>query len=68
MISLFNKHPKDVCLTYFQHWKFSMELSGKLFIGSTKALIHAFIPFIFISSTSDLNRDIEKRLGETGCK
>lgn len=68
IFSLFLDHPTKVCLTYFQHWKFATEMSGRLLIGSGQALAHAFFPFLFITSTSDLNKTIEKRLTETGCR
>ena len=50
---MFN-HPSNVCMTYLQHMKLSIELSSLFFIGSIKAFIHAFIPDIYITSSSDL--------------
>lgn len=67
-MSMFYEHPQNVCLTYFQHWKFATEMSKILLIGSGQAFIHAFFPFLFITSTSDLNNEISKRLSEIGCR
>lgn len=68
MFQKFTEHPTNVCLTYFQHWKFAMEMSGKLFIGSGQALVHAFFPFLFITSTSDLSEKLNQRLSDVGCR
>ena len=46
-------HPKSVCLTYYQHFCFSMNVTKKLLIGSIKSFIHAIYPDIFITTTSD---------------
>jgi len=65
---LFTDHPKSVCLSYGKHFKFAMEMSGRLLIGSCQAFIHALIPGLFITSTSDLQETLKKRLDETGCR
>ena len=67
MFNKFFEHPSSVCLTYFQHWKFAMEMSGRLFIGSIQSTTHAFFPFLFITSISNLTSTLKKRLSETGC-
>ena len=33
------KHPKQVCMTYFEHFYFSMEMAYILGLGSFKAII-----------------------------
>ncbi len=62
------KHPSKVCMSYFQHFKFSMEMSAHLLIGSYKAFIHSLYPDVYITSTSDCVKHISKRLDESGCK
>lgn len=62
------KHPGKVCMTYFQHFKFSMEMSKHLFIGSWKAFVHSIHPDIYITSTSDCVKLVSKRLNESGCR
>ena len=47
--------------------KVSLDFSLQFIIGSLKALIHAFIPSLFITSTSDLVKDIDDKLKTTGC-
>lgn len=61
-------HPSDVCMTYICHLTFAVEISIILFIGSIKSLIHAIIPDLFITSTSDLIIEIEKKLRNSGCR
>ena len=48
----FFKHPKQVCMTYFEHFCFSMEMAYILGLGSLKAVIHAIYPSESIRATS----------------
>lgn len=63
----FFKHPSNVCMSYFQHMKLSLHFSGILIIGSIQALIHAFIPDICITSTTDVSNKINTMLKSNGC-
>ena len=56
------KHPAQVKMTYFEHFKLSMNLSNILFQSSVKAFIHAIYPDIFITSTSDTTKLLVKKL------
>ena len=47
------KHPKEVCMTYFEHMKFSLYLSYMFGKASFCALIHAVYPDILITTSSD---------------
>lgn len=68
MISIFNKHPKEVCMTYFQHFKLSMSLSKLFLEGTIKAIIHAFFPFWYLSSSTRINKNISFILKNSGCR
>ena len=61
-------HPKSVCLTYYQHFCFSMNVTKKLIIGSIKSFIHAIYPDIFITTTSDLLIELKNEMSEIGCR
>jgi len=61
-------HPNNVCMSYLEHFKFSMSLSVSLLVGSFKAFMHAIIPSMFITSSSDLVKDIDLKLKTSGCK
>ena len=62
------KHPSNVCMTYLQHMKLSLELSSLFFIGSIKAFIHAFIPDIFITSSTDIVNIANQKMKKVGCR
>lgn len=62
------KHPAQVCMTYTEHMKLSLEFSLIFFKASATALTHAFIPDVFITSTSDTVKIVEKKIKESGCR
>lgn len=62
------EHPKNVCMTYAEHMKFSLGLSKDFFVGFFKAFIHALYPDVFITSTTDILREMQEKLDNSGCK
>lgn len=56
------EHPNSVKMSYLEHLYLSLGFSYKLFISSFKALIHALIPSLFITSTSDVVNEISYEL------
>ena len=68
MFSKLFKHPTNVCMTYTEHWRFSMHMSAVLFYGGFCAIVHAFIPDVFITSTTDTVTYIFSQLKSVGCK
>ena len=64
----FFTHPNQVCMTYFQHFKFATLMSKDLFIGSLQSMVHAIFPSVYITSTSDLNKKITEKLNNSGCR
>ena len=62
------KHPSNVCMTYLTHFKLAIKISFLLLFASLKSLVHAFIPDIFITSTSDLIVDLNYLLKSAGCR
>jgi len=61
-------HPTKVCMTYIEHSKFSLYLAKCMFIGCLKAIAHAFIPDIFITSSSDITEHIRDSIIKAGCR
>ncbi len=61
------RHPNRVCMSYYQHLKTSFYYSSQLFIGSIKAFIHAIIPSLFITSTTEIVNDINNKLNINNC-
>ena len=64
----FFKHPNSVCMNYFQHMKLSLGFSKTFLVGSFHAFTHAFFPNVFITSTSDIYKNIGKELEKAGCR
>ena len=62
------EHPTTVCMSYLQHMKLSLELSSIFFIGSLKAIVHAFIPDIYITSSTDTVRFAKDKMSKAGCR
>jgi len=61
-------HPGSVCMTYFRHFSFAIEMAWYLGTGCIKSTIHAFIPDIFVTSTTDTVALIQRRLSQVGCR
>ena len=61
-------HPTDVCMTYLEHMKFSLNLSLTLFIASIQAFVHAIIPDVCVHTTTNVVKTIENKLKNSGCK
>jgi hypothetical protein len=60
-------HPNNVCMSYFEHMWLSLGFSMTFLKGSMKALVHAFLPNMYITSTSDINIEISNKLKNSGC-
>lgn len=61
------EHPKKVCMTYLEHFKLSMGFSFMFAIASVKAFIHAFIPDVYIRSTTEIIEKIRDIIDKSGC-
>ena len=61
-------HPASVCMSYLEHFMFSMSLSAKLALGSAQAFVHALYPDAFITSSSDLVNHLQEEMKKVGCK
>ncbi len=57
-IELFTAHPKTVGETYFEHLRFALGFSGRMFYAAGAALVHAFLPFLFVSTASTIVSDM----------
>ena len=49
---LFTGHPKCVDKTYLEHLGFAVAVAGTLFLASTAALTHAFVPALCQTTAS----------------
>ena len=66
MYSYFS-HPNSVCMSYYNHFFVSINYSKIFLFAGIKALIHAFFPNIFITSTTDCKNNIDKLLKDNNC-
>ena len=64
----FFKHPRKVCMTYTEHMKLSLGFSYLFFKGAITAFVHAFYPDAFVTSTSDINEIVKKKIENSGCR
>ena len=64
IIDYFNKHPKEVGMTYMQHAVFSLSLGWFMAMGSVKAVIHAVNPNWCIDSSTILSFYLQKILDD----
>jgi hypothetical protein len=64
LLKKFIQHPKEVNMTYFQHFKFALNLAFSLFITSCCSTIHAFFPFLFTTFSSSKIRDLNNLLNQ----
>lgn len=66
MGNIFTKHPHSIGESYFQHLKFATQFGLSMLIGGIACLIHAFLPFLFKNTGSDLllkmTRDFVERM------
>lgn len=62
------KHPKTVCMDYQTHAKFSLQMAYLFAVGSVKAVVHAILPDFYVSSTSDLVKEVQQHLQDAGCR
>ena len=64
-MNIFTEHPMQVSETYLQHMKKALTFSFKLLWMSCQALLHAFLPFLFVTTVSDkiegMNDVLQKR-------
>ena len=58
----FCKHPREVGMTYGEHFCFSCNLSWIFFCASIQACIHSIFPCSFQTSSSDYAEDINDKL------
>lgn len=57
-----SKHLRDMNMDYLEHMMISLNYAAILFISCIKALIHSFIPDLFVTSTSECIVEINKNL------
>lgn len=62
IIKLFTKHPASVNETYLQHMGVALTFCGKFCFGAIVALVHAFLPFLFEKTGSQLITELHNTM------
>ena len=62
MLSRFTKHPASVNETYLQHMGTALFFCGRFCYGATAALVHAFFPFLFEKTGSELISELHEQM------
>ena len=55
-------HLQEENISYIDHWKVSMGYSLQFAVASIKAIVHAFYPDLFKTSSSDLVSQLNKKM------
>lgn len=53
-MNIFTKHPHSLQETYFQHLQIALTFGIQMTFGGIACLIHAFFPFLFEKTASNL--------------
>lgn len=59
---LFTDHPESVGESYFQHMAVALSFAGSLLGAGLAALVHAFLPFLFVKTASDTVKRLYARM------
>jgi hypothetical protein len=57
--NIFTQHPIEVRMSYLEHTRFALMLSGKTLTCGIASLIHAFFPFLFVTHTSTTIKELQ---------
>ena len=55
-------HLKDINMTYYEHLICALGYAGKLMLASFTLIIHAFLPNIFVTTASDIVKNINQKM------
>lgn len=61
-IHLFTRHPETVGETYGEHFLAAMGFSLRMLLGGLACLVHAVLPFLFVTTGSDMIRVLNDRM------
>lgn len=61
-------HLQNVCMNYYEHMSFSLYLSKEFLNASIKAVVHAFIPSFYITSSTETIQRLEHSMKQIGCR
>jgi hypothetical protein len=59
---LFTEHPAAVGESYFDHMRVALSFAVPLGLAACAALVHAFLPFLFVTTASTTVRRLYARM------
>ena len=62
MIKLFKEHPASVNESYLEHMFVALSFFIQFFYAAFAALVHAFLPFLFVKTGSKIITDLNQRM------
>ena len=62
MLQAFRAHPASVGEGYFEHLRHALWFSARMFQGGLLCLLHALLPFLFVTSGSKVITDLHDRM------
>lgn len=62
MLAKFTAHPASVNESYFGHMLTALSFSLTFFTGAVIALVHAFLPFMFEKTGSELITQLHQKM------
>ena len=60
--SLFTAHPASVDETYAEHMGAAFGFALRMLLGSLACLVHAFLPFLFVTTGSETIAELHDRM------
>jgi len=57
----FTAHPASVGETYLQHGRFALAFGIRMFLGGLAAMVHAALPFLFVTTASRALDELNSR-------
>jgi len=64
----FLKHPRSVCMSYYSHCSFALYMARLHGYGTYVSIVHAFLPWMYSTTVTELNELIKQKLEENGCR
>ena len=58
MKNIFTEHPKSLDETYWQHFRKAVKFSYKMMLAALACFVHAWFPFLFETTATDLAKKI----------
>ena len=64
----FVSHPRSVCMDYISHFGFAMYMAKLHTYGVYVSVVHAFFPWMYPSTVTELNVLIKEKIEQNGCR